>query len=99
MFWLVYFAIDVLNQFNLPQFYQTSFQIVFQDVIVEIEKTGNILDPEYKLSYFREDIGINAHHWYWHVVYPANWDEQLTGKIKDRKGELFYYMHQQMCAR
>ncbi|CAL1261555.1 unnamed protein product [Larinioides sclopetarius] len=21
------------------------------------------------------------------------------GKVKDRKGELFYYMHQQMCAR
>lgn len=70
-----------------------------QDVIVEIEKTGNILDKEYKLAYFREDIGINAHHWYWHVVYPANWNEQLTSRVKDRKGELFYYMHQQMCAR
>nr|CAC44752.1 hemocyanin subunit 4 [Cupiennius salei] len=69
------------------------------DVVVEIEKTGNIRDKEYKLAYFREDIGINAHHWYWHVVYPANWSEELTGKIKDRKGELFYYMHQQMCAR
>ncbi|KAG8177965.1 hypothetical protein JTE90_014708 [Oedothorax gibbosus] len=70
-----------------------------EDVLVEIEDTGNILEPEYKLAYFREDIGINAHHWYWHVVYPANWNTELTHKVKDRKGELFYYMHQQMCAR
>nr|CAC44751.1 hemocyanin subunit 3 [Cupiennius salei] len=69
------------------------------DIEVEIQQTGNIMEPEYKLAYFREDIATNAHHWYWHVVYPANWDEGLTGKVKDRKGELFYYMHQQMCAR
>nr|CAC44749.1 hemocyanin subunit 1 [Cupiennius salei] len=71
----------------------------YDDVVVEIEDTGNIRDPEYKLAYFREDVAVNAHHWYWHVVYPANWDESLTGKVKDRKGELFYYMHQQMSAR
>ncbi|XP_054706209.1 hemocyanin G chain-like [Uloborus diversus] len=70
-----------------------------EDIVVEIEDTGNILEPEYKLAYFREDVGINAHHWYWHVVYPAYWDSAVTGKVKDRKGELFYYMHQQMCAR
>ncbi|MCF6774932.1 hypothetical protein, partial [Corynebacterium parakroppenstedtii] len=44
------------------------------DIEVEIEQTGNIMEPEYKLAYFREDIATNAHHWYWHVVYPANWD-------------------------
>nr|CAC44750.1 hemocyanin subunit 2 [Cupiennius salei] len=69
------------------------------DIVVESETTGNIMDPEYKLAYFREDVKVNAHHWYWHVVYPANWDEGLTAKVKDRKGELFYYMHQQMSAR
>lgn len=69
------------------------------DIIVEVEETGNILDPEYKLAYFREDVGINAHHWHWHIVYPATWKESVMNKTKDRKGELFYYMHQQMCAR
>lgn len=69
------------------------------DIVVDVQETGNILDPEYKLFYFREDVGCNAHHWYWHVVYPANWDAAFSGKTKDRKGELFYYMHQQMCAR
>ncbi|GFW92064.1 hemocyanin AA6 chain [Trichonephila clavipes] len=70
-----------------------------KDIEVEIESTGNILDPEYKMSYFREDVGTNAHHWHWHIVYPATWRPEVMGKLKDRKGELFYYMHQQMCAR
>uniref|UniRef100_A0A1W7RAE8 Hemocyanin subunit 5b n=1 Tax=Hadrurus spadix TaxID=141984 RepID=A0A1W7RAE8_9SCOR len=70
-----------------------------EEVVVEIEKTGNILDPEYNLAYYREDIGINAHHWHWHLVYPATWRSEKLGRRKDRKGELFYYMHQQMCAR
>ncbi|CAL1261550.1 unnamed protein product [Larinioides sclopetarius] len=70
-----------------------------KDIVVEIESTGNILDPEYKMSYFREDVGTNAHHWHWHIVYPATWRPEVMGKVKDRKGELFYYMHQQMCAR
>nr|P14750.3 RecName: Full=Hemocyanin A chain; Short=HcA [Aphonopelma sp.]CAA34771.1 unnamed protein product [Aphonopelma sp.] len=69
------------------------------DIIVDVKDTGNILDPEYKLAYFREDIGVNAHHWHWHVVYPSTYDPAFFGKVKDRKGELFYYMHQQMCAR
>lgn len=69
------------------------------DVIVDVHATGNVLDPEYKLAYYREDIGVNAHHWHWHVVYPSVYDSKFFGKPKDRKGELFYYMHQQMCAR
>ncbi|CAL1268011.1 unnamed protein product [Larinioides sclopetarius] len=70
-----------------------------EDVIIDIQKTGNIMDPEYNLAYYREDIGINAHHWHWHLVYPATWKPEVIGRIKDRKGELFFYMHQQMCAR
>lgn len=51
------------------------------------------------LWYFREDVGVNIHHWHWHLVYP--FDSQRNRQIvdKDRRGELFYYMHQQMTAR
>lgn len=51
------------------------------------------------LWYFREDVGINIHHWHWHLVYP--FDSQRNRQIvdKDRRGELFYYMHQQLMAR
>nr|CCA94913.1 hemocyanin subunit 1 [Endeis spinosa] len=68
-------------------------------ILVKIAHTGNILDPEYKLAYYREDLGINGHHWHWHLVYPASWRSEVMGKKKDRKGELFFYMHQQMVAR
>nr|CCA94919.1 hemocyanin subunit e [Euphrynichus bacillifer] len=70
-----------------------------KDIVVKSEETGNILDEEYKLAYFREDVGANAHHWHWHIVYPATWKPLVMKQTKDRKGELFYYMHQQMCAR
>ncbi|GFR13051.1 hemocyanin F chain [Trichonephila clavata] len=70
-----------------------------QPIIVDSIETTTNLDTEHRLSYFREDIGINVHHYHWHVVYPTTWLPRIMGKIKDRKGELFYYMHQQMLAR
>ncbi|GBM48300.1 Hemocyanin F chain [Araneus ventricosus] len=70
-----------------------------EPIFMDIIQTGNILDPEYQLAYFREDISVNSHHWHWHVVYPHTWKPEVMGKVKDRKGEFFYYMHQQMCAR
>ncbi|XP_035224697.1 hemocyanin B chain-like [Stegodyphus dumicola] len=78
---------------------ETKLHAPEDEVIINIEKTGNIMDPEYNLAYYREDIGINAHHWHWHLVYPATWRSEVIGRIKDRKGEIFFYMHQQMCAR
>ncbi|XP_043275465.1 phenoloxidase 2-like [Venturia canescens] len=66
---------------------------------VEIKKlTATPLEPEHQLAYFREDIGINLHHYHWHLVYPI---VKVAKEIveKDRRGELFYYAHQQILAR
>ena len=30
--------------------------------------TGTMRDPEYKLAWWREDVGFNAHHMHWHQV-------------------------------
>ena len=51
------------------------------------------LDPEYKLAWWREDPGLALHHHNWHVYYP------YTEPVRDRQGELFAYMHEQMLAR
>lgn len=51
-----------------------------------------------RLWYFREDMGINLHHWHWHLVYPFEASDRRIVD-KDRRGELFYYMHQQIVAR
>lgn len=67
-------------------------------IVIPRDYTASDLDVEHRLWYFREDIGINLHHWHWHLVYPF---EASDARIvnKDRRGELFYYMHQQMVAR
>eukprot|EP01120_Amphizonella_sp_Union-15-10_P009094 TRINITY_DN337_c0_g1_i1.p1 TRINITY_DN337_c0_g1~~TRINITY_DN337_c0_g1_i1.p1 ORF type:complete len:703 (-),score=142.60 TRINITY_DN337_c0_g1_i1:48-2156(-) len=64
--------------------------------------TGTEVDPEHKVAWYREDPWWNSHHWHWHVIYPvAGVIDEATGvkKTKDRQGELFYFMHQQMLAR
>ncbi|XP_067128110.1 hemocyanin A chain-like [Centruroides vittatus] len=96
------FVDKFINAVTLNQAYIQALTRTAADetpIIVNLKESGNVLDPEYKLAYFREDIGANAHHWHWHIVYPSIWDPKVFGKKKDRRGELFYYMHQQMCAR
>ncbi|KAJ0173370.1 hypothetical protein K1T71_011546 [Dendrolimus kikuchii] len=67
-------------------------------IVVPVNYTAADSDPEQRLAYFREDIGINLHHWHWHLVYPfESANESIVNK--DRRGELFYYMHQQIIAR
>ncbi|XP_065354404.1 phenoloxidase 1-like [Calliphora vicina] len=59
--------------------------------------TASDREEEQRLAYFREDIGVNMHHWHWHLVYPT--EGPLEVVKKDRRGELFYYMHHQIIAR
>jgi tyrosinase len=59
------------------------------------------VEGESQLDWFREDPLANQHHEHWHVVYPVRGipDGQGGRAGKDRQGELFFYMHQQMLAR
>lgn len=67
-------------------------------VIIPKDYTASDLDEEHRVAYFREDMGINLHHWHWHLVYPFESNDRALVD-KDRRGELFYYMHQQIIAR
>lgn len=66
-------------------------------IIIPRDYTASDAEPEHRLAYFREDLGINLHHWHWHLVYPFSGTEEVVRK--DRRGELFYFMHQQIVAR
>lgn len=70
-----------------------------KQVPIEVPRdyTASDLDEEHRVAYWREDVGINLHHWHWHLVYPFEADARIVNK--DRRGELFYYMHQQIIAR
>jgi tyrosinase len=60
--------------------------------------TASGREEEQVMAYFREDIGVNLHHWHWHLVYPTS-STQISIVNKDRRGELFYYMHAQLISR
>ncbi|KAJ2942877.1 hypothetical protein O0L34_g15067 [Tuta absoluta] len=67
-------------------------------IIIPRDYTATDLEDEHRLAYFREDIGVNLHHYHWHLVYPFSaTDRRIVAK--DRRGELFFYMHQQIIAR
>lgn len=74
-----------------------------QAVLHGLEGLG-ALGVEAQLDYFREDTAVNEHHQRWHVVYPGGGHPNPANPTgpnitKDRQGELFWYMHQQMLAR
>jgi len=57
--------------------------------------TGSKKNPEQRVAYFGEDIGMNSHHVHWHLDFPFWWH----GDQIDRKGELFFWAHHQLTAR
>lgn len=68
-----------------------------QPVVIELNYTASPKEEEQRLAYFREDVGVNMHHWHWHLIYPTTGPMEVVNK--DRRGELFYYMHSQIIAR
>nr|CAR85695.1 hemocyanin subunit type 1 [Hierodula membranacea] len=70
-----------------------------EPAIVRMNFTGTIRNPEQRVAYLGEDVGMNAHHSHWHMDFPFWWKQQEYGVEKDRKGELFYWMHHQLIAR
>nr|CAD87762.1 hemocyanin subunit 1 [Perla marginata] len=67
--------------------------------IIHMNFTGTIRNPDQWIAYLGEDVGLNSHHAHWHMDFPFWWKAAEYGIEKDRKGELFYYMHHQMIAR
>lgn len=70
-------------------------------VVIPSNYTGSYVhtNPEQKVSYFTEDIGLNAYYYYFHMDYPF-WMEGENFKLnKDRRGELFLHEHTQLLAR
>lgn len=62
---------------------------------IKMSFTGSQKNPEQRVAYFGEDIGMNSHHVHWHLDFPFWW----KGYTIDRKGELFFWVHHQLTAR
>ena len=70
-------------------------KMVQTDGKFRMEFTGSKKNPEQRVAYFGEDVGLNSHHVHWHMDFPFWWD----GYKMDRKGELFFWVHHQLTAR
>ncbi|XP_063586254.1 hemocyanin D chain-like [Penaeus indicus] len=69
-----------------------------REIIVHwhINETGiGTRSPEHRVAYWREDMHLNNMHWHWHLSNPYN----IEPGSRDRRGELFYYMHHNLVAR
>ncbi|XP_071532770.1 pseudohemocyanin-1-like [Panulirus ornatus] len=55
-------------------------------------------NPEQKVAYFAEDIGLSSHYVNWHMEYPFWWKDTY-GRHIERKGEIFFWIHHQLTNR
>ncbi|XP_047499441.1 hemocyanin subunit-like [Penaeus chinensis] len=60
--------------------------------------TGTKKNPEQRVAYFGEDIGMNTHHVTWHMEFPFWWQDEYSHHL-DRKGENFFWVHHQLTVR
>ncbi|XP_038222258.1 uncharacterized protein LOC119839897 [Zerene cesonia] len=54
---------------------------------------------EHKISYFTEDIGLNAYYYYFHAFFPFWLEGDVQSVLKEHRGEIYYYFYQQLLAR
>lgn len=72
----------------------------YKTLIVDVNYTAiPTLNDERKVSYLTEDVEWNAFYYNFNIDYPQFMEGQKSGLNKDRRGELFISVHQQMLAR
>ncbi|XP_058832971.1 hexamerin-1.1-like [Topomyia yanbarensis] len=99
-----FFNTDVIHKALYKKLYEPKFGFASNGKfnVVYSNYTANYpLDyyGEDKLSYFTEDIGLNSYYYYFMMDYPFFVGESKFNLFKDRRGELYLYMYQQLIAR
>ncbi|ETN67251.1 hexamerin 2 beta [Anopheles darlingi] len=88
-------------QYKMQGFYGAKKVDGVYNVVIPTNYTGWYVhtNPDQKVSYFTEDIGLNTYYYYFHADYPFWMGGKEFGLYKDRRGELYLYKHQQLLAR
>ncbi|XP_051165894.1 arylphorin subunit alpha-like isoform X2 [Leptopilina boulardi] len=55
--------------------------------------------PEYRMSYFFDDIGLNSYYYYFRMVFPFWVNTKYYEVPKQFRGEFYYFFHKQLMAR
>ncbi|KAJ6638509.1 Larval serum protein 2 [Pseudolycoriella hygida] len=94
-------VVQKAQQYKMQGFYSTKKVENVYTVTIPTNYTGYYYytNPEQKLSYFTEDIGLNSYYYYFHVDYPFWMGGEEYNLYKDRRGAFFLYQYQQFLAR
>lgn len=99
-----FFHSDVIqkaHQYKMQGFYGVKKVQDAYSVVIPSNYTGWYMhtNVEQKVSYFTEDIGLNAWYYYLQADFPYWLGGKEFGLYKDRRGELYLFHHQQLLAR
>jgi len=94
-------VIQKAQQYKMQGFYGTKKIEDTYTVVIPANYTGYYVhtNPEQKLSYFTEDIGLNSYYFYFHADYPFWMGGKEYNLYKDRRGEFYLFQYQQFLAR
>ncbi|XP_050082984.1 hexamerin-1.1-like [Anopheles aquasalis] len=94
-------VIQRAQQYKMQGYYGMSKVDGVYSVVIPANYTGWYVhtNPEQKIAYFTEDIGLNSYYYYLHTDYPFWLGGEQFGLKKDRRGELYLFEHQQLLAR
>ncbi|CAD7081067.1 unnamed protein product [Hermetia illucens] len=98
---LPYMYFNGLTIDEIMKYKTLGFSKMENDVVILSKYTDdiNIMNEESKLSYFTEDIGWNMYYYFFNLDYPYWLGGKDFNLYKDKRGEQFLYMHQQLLAR
>jgi Hemocyanin, copper containing domain/Hemocyanin, all-alpha domain len=77
---------------KVGDFYTYTFPMNYSSYYVDT-------NPDSKIAYFMEDIGLNAYYYYWNLDYYSFLGGEEFGLNKDRRGEFYLYQVRQILAR
>lgn len=94
-------VIQKAHQYKMQGFYGMKKVEDVYNVVIPANYTGWYMhtNTEQKVSYFTEDIGLNAWYYYLQADFPYWLGGKEFGLYKDRRGELYMFHHQQLLAR
>lgn len=56
-------------------------------------------NDEERIAYFTEDVGLNSYYYFFHAQLPFWMNANKLGALKERRGEGYFFLYQQLLAR
>lgn len=99
-----FFNVDVIQRAQLIKqqgFYGVKKVDDVYTYVIPTNYSGSYVHSyeEQILSYFLEDVGLNAFYYYFNIDYPFWMGGDEYNLYKDRRGEYYMFIHQQLLAR